>query len=260
MSVSVVMPSFNAERTVEQAIASVLSQTYREFELIVVDDCSTDGTYEIAARAGRDDKRVRLLRNKENQGVARSRNIGVQAARFEWVAFLDSDDMWRPEKLEKQVRLVGGNGVRSICFTGSTFMDEDARRIPYELSVPGEISRRELLKQNLISCSSVLVKKETLLQYPMHGDAMIHEDLATWLKILEKEDCAVGLNEPLLVYRVHKASKSGNKLHAAEMQWRTYRYVGISMPWAAYYFLIYTVRSLRKYSRIHRNFRQKTTG
>lgn len=252
-AVSVVMPAFNAEKTIGQAIQSVLSQSHSNLELIIIEDYSADRTLEIAENYGKNDQRVRVFRNTQNQGVAKSRNIGVEAARFGWVAFLDSDDMWQPDKLEKQIALVREHPQCSVCFTGSAFMDGGAQQYEYNLAVPDRITYRELLKQNLISCSSVLAKREALRRYPMHSDAMIHEDFATWLKILKKEAYAVGLNEPLLIYRIHESSKSGNKLRAAKMQWRTYRHVGLNLFQSVYYFTIYAGRSLGKYTRIHRS-------
>ncbi len=250
ISVSVVMPAFNAEKTVAQAISSVLAQTHRNLELLIVDDNSTDRTSEIAAEYARRDPRVRCFKNPRNLGTAGSRNFGVERAGFEYIAFIDSDDMWAPEKLEKQLTLLKKDPHSSLFFTGSAFMDESGNRYAHKLCVPEHITYRQLLKQNLISCSSVLARRETLICHPMQEAAGIHEDFATWLSVLRSEGSAAGLNEPLLIYRIHGSSKSANKLRAAGMQWRTYRHVGLNSLKAAYYFVFYAVRSLRKYRRI----------
>lgn len=251
--VSVVMPAYNAEKTIRSAIESVLRQTFGDLELIVIDDCSRDGTVQIAEEYCRCDDRVHIQRNAVNLGVSESRNNGVRAAKSDWIAFLDSDDLWEPEKIEKQLNVIEENPVLSLCFTGSAFVDESGKKYGFSLSVPERISYKDLLKQNLISCSSVLVRKELLLLYPMKNDPLIHEDFAVWLQILRDEPFAVGINEPLLIYRLSGSSKSGNKLRAAKMQWRTYRYIGICGPKAAVYFIVYAFRSLHKYFNIKRS-------
>ena len=250
--ISVVMPAFNAEKTIGQAIRSVLNQTHKKLELIIIDDASTDKTLPIATEYAQTDARIRILRNSENSGVSCSRNSGVKAASAEWIAFLDSDDMWMPDKLERQCRTVLNSPSCSICFTGSSFTDERGQPCDYTLSVPGRLTYYDLLKQNLISCSSVLVKKKLLEKYPMAEDPMIHEDLATWLNILKYEPYAVGINEPLLIYRFHKSSKSGNKLRAAKMQWKTYQTAGISRIKSIPYFVIYAWRNIKKYLHIQK--------
>lgn len=245
--VSIVMPAWNAEKTIGQAIQSVMDQTHENFELIVVDDGSDDGTLSIAKAYSERDCRIRVLENTKNLGVSQSRNNGVQAARYDWIAFLDSDDLWEATMLETQVRTILRDSGCSICFTGSAFMNERGEKYGYTLSVPERMTYRSLLKQNLITCSSVLVKKEALLRHPMHNDPLIHEDFALWLQILREEPYAVGINEPLVIYRLSKSSKSGSKLRAAKMQWRTYRYIGLRPMSAIAYFVIYANRNLHKY-------------
>ncbi len=254
--ISVIMPAFNAEKTIEQAIRSVLNQTYQNFELIIVDDCSNDRTLSIARALSGKDYRVRILMNKENLGVSQSRNNGVEDAKSDWIAFLDSDDMWLPEKLEKQVSAIFAEASGPICFTGSSFINDENQKYGYILTVPPYITYYDLLKQNLISCSSVLVKKESLLKHPMYNDPMIHEDYATWLKILKEEPYAIGINEPLLIYRLSKYGKSGNKLRAVQMQWRTYRHIGIRRNKAISFLTIYMLRNLRKYACIRKSLRR----
>ena len=251
--VSVVMPAFNAEKTIAQAIQSVLNQTYKKLELIIVDDASIDHTLQIAMAYAKNDARIRIIENMENLGVSCSRNHGVELALGGWIAFLDSDDMWQLDKLEKQCKAILINPSCSICFTGSAFIDEYDHFYRYILPVPEQISYRELLKQNLISCSSVLAKKETLKLHPMICDPMIHEDYATWLKILRDEPYAIGINEPLLIYRIRKHSKSGNKFRAAKMQWRTYKVVGIDWFNSIQSFAAYAWRNLQKYAQIRKS-------
>lgn len=258
--VSVIMPAYNAEKTVAQAVKSVLGQTHRKLELIIIDDCSVDATVNTALKLADDDNRVRVFRNGTNSGVAVTRNQGVASAAGDWIAFIDSDDMWEPQKLEKQLRAISAYPQCSICFTGSAFIGEENQNYRFIMEVPPKITYSDLLKQNLISCSSVLVKKKTALKYPMKGDPMIHEDFAVWLCILQNEPYAIGINEPLLIYRLSKSGKSGNKLRAAQMQWRTYRCLNICTKETIRNFVIYILRSFRKYTAIQNSVQPQAKG
>lgn len=241
--VSIIMASYNAERTIRQAIQSVIDQTYTEWELLVINDCSSDHTSDIISSFA--DERIRLLNNSTNLGVSTTRKVGLDAARGEWIAILDSDDQWMPEKLEKQMKYANRKGAEFV-FTGSSFMDENGELINWQLHVPPTIEYHELLKQNLISNSSVLIKRRLFCAYYSMDDRM-HEDFAIWLKITRDGHIAYGIDEPLLIYRLSNSSKSSNKLKAARMNWRTYRYIGLSPLISAYNMCWYTAKGLRKY-------------
>lgn len=251
--VSVVMPAYNASATIAQSIESVLQQTHAALELIVIDDCSTDDTRQIAEDYARRDHRVCVLHSEMNGGVSDARNRGVAAAQYEWIALLDSDDCWEPEKLAFQMDAVQKNPQCPLFFTGSAFVDENGCRSGYVLHVPQRVTKQELLCQNVISCSSVLVKREMLCRFPMYHDRRIHEDYAVWLRILQEIPYAVGIDRPLLIYRISASSKSGNKLRAAGMQWRTYRHIHLPMVKSCVCFVQYAVRNLRKYHGISKN-------
>lgn len=181
--ISIIMAAYNAEKTIEQAINSVLSQTYPDFELLVVNDCSTDKTAMLAEAIVKKDGRVRLISNEKNSGVSYTRKHGLEEASGEWVAILDSDDAWAPEKLEKQIKLQKKTNA-DLLFTGSAFMDADGKPIDWYLAAPAEVTYRQLLKQNVLSNSSALVRKELYAKYYAVGDGM-HEDFAMWLNILK---------------------------------------------------------------------------
>lgn len=243
--ISVIMAAYNAERTIAQAIESVLAQTYGNLELLVIDDCSSDQTVVIVNKFARNDARVCLIQNEKNLGVSYTRKHGLQKANGEWVAILDSDDAWAPDKLQKQVNLQAKTGAE-LLFTGSAFMDADGNEIDWYLHAPATLTYRQLLKQNLLSNSSALVKKELYEKHYAVGDAM-HEDFAIWLGILKDGRKAYGVDEPLLIYRLDQHSKSGNKVKAAMMNWNTYRYVGLN-PFAAFYYECwYVLKGLLKY-------------
>ena len=244
--ISIIMAAYNAEKTIGIAINSVLAQSYTDWELLVINDCSKDRTAEIVTAYT--DPRIRLLQNEKNSGVSISRKKGMEVANGEWIAVLDSDDAWTPDKLEKQIKLANDTGAE-LVFTGSAFMDDDGKPIDWQLHVPTTLSYRELLKQNLVSNSSVLVKSDLYRRYYAIGDGM-HEDFAIWLGITKEGKDAYGIDEPLLIYRLAKSSKSSNKIKAAKMNWKTYRYVGLNPVSSAYYMCWYIVRSIRKYKNL----------
>lgn len=248
--VSVIMPAYNAEKTIAAAIASVVGQTYPRWELIVINDGSTDRTASVLQALAGQENRINIL-STPNSGAAAARNCGIAAANGSWIAFLDSDDAWEPRKLEIQMDALRRDRTIDLIFTASAFMDEEGRRLSYCLPVPREITYRKLLKQNVISCSSVIVRKELAVRYPMKGGD-IHEDYALWLSLLRDGCKAYGINEPLFIYRLSPRSKSGNKRKAAFMTCRTYRAVGLSLPETAYYFCWYAWRGMRKYRALKR--------
>lgn len=243
--ISIIMAAYNAEKTIVKAIESVLAQTYANFELIIVDDCSTDKTAQLAEAFAAKDNRVRLVKNKENSGVSKTRLNGLNLSEGEWIAILDSDDAWAMEKLEKQTTLQERTGA-DLLFTGSAFMDFEGEPINWYLHAPSEVSYRQLLKQNVLSNSSALVRRELYARHYVVEDGM-HEDFAIWLGILKEGRKAYGVDEPLLIYRVSKGSKSGNKFKAAKMNWNTYRYLGLNVFAALYYECWYIVKGLLKY-------------
>ncbi|WP_243137713.1 glycosyltransferase family 2 protein [Faecalibacterium prausnitzii] len=249
--ISIIMAAYNAEKTIEQAIDSVLSQTYTNFELLVVNDCSADRTAELVKSIAAKDSRVRLISNVKNSGVSYTRKHGLEEAKGDWIAILDSDDAWEPEKLEKQIELQRRTNA-DLLFTGSAFMDSEGHPIDWYLHAPKEVTYRQLLKQNVLSNSSALVRKELYAKHYAIGDGM-HEDFAIWLSILKKGTKAYGVDEPLLIYRIAKSSKSGNKVKAARMNWNTYRYVGLNLMEAIYYECWYIFNGIRKYRNLRNN-------
>lgn len=251
MLISVIMPAYNSEKYIAKSIESILSQTYKNFELIIIDDCATDRTAEIIDIYCKKDNRIKKITNEKNSGVAYSRNQGVFQSLGDWIAFCDSDDVWEEAKLQKQVELLKKNNKEPLLiYTGSSFIDDGDDKYDYIMQVPERVIYRELLKQNVISCSSVLVKKEVLENIKMKHDE-IHEDFLSWLRILKKYDaCAYGINEPLLKYRLTKNSKSRNKIKAAKMTYMVYKKIGLNFFERIYYMSCYIRRSLNKYGKI----------
>lgn len=243
--ISVVIPSYNSADTLFQAIDSVLCQTTKTpLEILVIDDNSTDETMEKMGRYGEND-RVRYIRNETNLGASASRNRGVKLAKGEYVAFLDADDYWAPEKLEKQERAMAKTGD-VLCCTGREVIQEKTAETSRIFSVPEKITYRKLLRGNVIGCSSVLAKRSVLLEFPMEKDEC-HEDYLDWLRILKKYGTACGVNEPLLKYRLSTTGKSGNKLHSAGMTYRVYRELGMGTMHSLCCFFCYAWNGVKKY-------------
>lgn len=247
--VSVIMPVYNAERFLRQAVDSVLTQSYSDFELILVDDCSTDGSYDILCEYENKDKRVRVFKNEQNKGVSYTRNFAVSKANGEYIALIDSDDMWRKDKLSKQMSLIEKYPDTDLCYTASAFVDTESVESDFVFNVPEQVTYKKLLKQNVASCSSVLIKKKWLVKYPMAHDNM-HEDFAVWLSVLKDGGKARGINEPLLIYRVAANSKSGNKFKSMGMTYRVYKYMGLNIFERCYYMCFYILSGIKKHGSI----------
>ena len=247
--ISIIMPAYNCEKYIGEAIDSVLAQSYRNWELILIDDGSVDNTYSIVKEYLQNDIRVSLLSNEKNIGVSAARNRGIEYAKGEWIAFLDSDDIWAPYKLEKQLAAAQENNGEFI-FTGSAFINEKGQPYKGIFEVPEKVSYKELRKQNVISCSSVLIKKKFFINIKMEGDDM-HEDYAVWLRILKTGITAYGVNEPLLIYRIHRNSKSWNKIKTVRMTYKVYRFIGLNPVSSAHFMAINLIRGIKKYKRIY---------
>ena len=246
--VSIVMPAYNCEKYVVEAINSILAQTYRNWELLVLDDGSKDNTLRIIEDFSQNDSRIKALPNGKNMGVSATRNRGIELASGEWIAFLDSDDMWKPEKLEKQFEIVEKEAAEFL-FTGSSYINEEGEPYKGIFEVPEKITYKKLRNQNVISCSSVLVKKKYFEHIKMEKDEM-HEDYAVWLRILKLGVTAYGVNEPLLIYRISRNSKSGNKMKTVKMTYKVFRFVGINPIGSAYFMMRHVIASVGKYKRI----------
>jgi len=246
--VSVVMPAYNCEKYITDSINSVIKQTYTNWELIVIEDCSRDNTLNVINDLQLLDNRIRVYKNSENSGVSKTRNKGIAEAKGDWIAFLDSDDLWEENKLDVQMQYAKKNNA-NFLFTGVRYIDENGEDYKGIFNVPEKVNYKGLLKQNVISCSSVFVKKSFFSDIQMENDN-IHEDFCVWLKILRIEDYACGINEPLLIYRISRNSKSGNKIKSLKMAYRTYRYVGINPIKAWYLMFFYIIKNVKKYKNI----------
>lgn len=189
--------------------------------------------------------RCRIYRNNVNQGVAKARNTAVSLSEGEYIAFLDSDDWWADGKLKRQLRLIERTGA-VLCNTAREVMRPNGSSTGRIIATPHRIGINQLKRTNYINCSSVLVKREAVLKYPMeHSDAQ--EDYLTWLRILDEYGEAVGINVPLMKYRLTVGGKSRNKLKSAVMTYKTYCYAGYGRVRSAFMMIAYTYNGLKKY-------------
>lgn len=245
--VSVIMPVRNLASHLDSSIGSVASQTYANWELLVIDDGSTDMSRVLALRWATKDSRIRVLENKGLPGVASARNIGIREAAGEWLAFLDGDDVWRPEKL--QIFLLRSLQVRShLFFSSYGLISETGTQARNYVEVPDKISYRKLLTQNSICTSTVMVRRDVAERF--HFSSVPYSDFASWLQIIKQEGDATGILEPLTDYRIRKGSLSRNKAEAVPKVWHIYRSVLLlSAPASAFLIIVYSFRSLYKHLR-----------
>lgn len=241
---SVVMTVYNAEKYLRQAIDSVLKQTEGRFELIIVNDCSKDASEEIIKSYT--DERIRYFKNEKNLKVSKTRNFGVSQAKTNLIAFIDSDDVWLENKLEKQLAFMKKTGAR-ICYGACGFIDDDGTLLNKVFDVPEKVSFKKLLKQNVITPSLSMFDKELLIKYPFEADE-VHEDFVASLKMLKHENiCAYGISEPLILYRLTTNSKSRNKFKSMVMTYKSYKLLGLNIIQRLYNLPFYVLNGLKKY-------------
>lgn len=243
--VSIVVPVYNAEKYLAYTIESVLNQTIDNWELLLIDDCSTDKSRELMQKY--EQAKVRCLYSKKNAGPANARNIGLEEARGRYLALVDSDDVWEPDKLEKQLAFMQKNKY-DFTFTSYEFADEDGNRNGVIAHAPKEVDYKSILKSSTIAPSTVIIDRENiaddLLRMPL---GVAREDAATWMQILKQGYVAHGMDEVLTVYRRHAGAYSGNKLKAVAGKWELYYKVeGFSVFKAIYYVLVNTWAAVKR--------------
>lgn len=247
VKVSVIMPAYNAQRFIEEAIRSVQKQTVEDWELLVIDDNSTDRTCEIVEQLAKEDPRIILLKNEHNVGPAQSRNHGLEVSCGKYVAFLDSDDFWYEKKLEKQLALAEKRRA-GLVYSSYDIVDEEGKPDRSALIVPKELSFEDLLKNNVIGCSTVLLSKRAALLHRFQLN-FYHEDYIMWLELLQEGFRACGCTEVLVGWRYMKQTRSGNKWNSALMRWKIYRdYLHFPFLKSVRYFAQYAISGFRKYS------------
>lgn len=248
MKVSVIMPAFNAEDYIETTIRSVQSQTLSDWELLVIDDGSGDGTCQIVEKLAKRDSRIRLYSNAENRGTAYSRNRGLDLSRGEYVALLDSDDVWRPRKLERELERAEAESA-DLVYCAYAIVDELGRTVCEPFHVPEETDLSGMLKENVIGCSTVLLRRSAMSGFRF-SEEYYHEDYVLWLDMLRGGKRAMGVDEVLVDYRLRIGSRAADKVRCAAERWRIYRsFLGLGRGESLRYFGQYAWAGLAKYRR-----------
>lgn len=207
--ISIITPNYNCARFIAQTIESVLAQTYTNWEMLIVDDCSTDGSYEIAQEYAEKDSRIKVFRNEKNSGAAVSRNRAIEASSGEYVAFLDSDDLWLPEKLEKQIAFMQKHDC-DFSFTEYEHIDEENKRLHQIANVTKHLSYRKMMMHCWPGCLTVMYNQSVTGKIYAENIKK-NNDHALFLRVLKKCNNVMGMKEVLAQYRIRKGSISSEK-------------------------------------------------
>ena len=208
------MPSYNCGRYISETIRSVQAQTYQHWEIIFVDDCSSDNTEEIVRRFN--DSRICYFKNEKNLGAALSRNKALLEAKGRWISFLDSDDMWEPEKLEKQIRFMEGHDY-AFSYTNYCEIDEESKDTGVFITGPNYVTKAGMFAFCWPGCLTVMYDREKIGLIQI-GDIKKNNDYAMWLTVCKKADCYL-LDECLAKYRRGRAGSVSNHGYATLIRW-----------------------------------------
>lgn len=246
--VSIIVPVYHVEKYIVETMDCVRGQTYPDWELLLVEDCGGDKCAQIigqyAERTG--DTRIRLIHQPSNMGAARARNRGLAEARGRYIAYLDADDLWMPEKLERELAFMKEKKA-AFVFTGYEFANEQGMGTGKVVRVPETMNYKEALKNTTIFTTTVMFDTEKIDKALLEMPIMKSEDTALWWKVLRNGYTAYGLDENLAKYRRAGRSLSSNKLEAIRRIWNLYRRAeGMSILNSAYHFCFWAVRAVKR--------------
>ena len=245
--VSIVVPVYNVEKYIKETITAIEQQTYANWELLLINDCSSDRSVEIIKEYEKKDPKIKLINLEKNSGAAVARNKGIENANGKYIAFLDSDDLWEENKLDKQIEFMEKNKY-DFTYTAYDFADEEGNKINKKVNVPEKLTYKQALKNTTIFTSTVVFNIESL------GKELIYmpnvrrgQDTATWWKVLKTGVIAYGLNESLSLYRRSNNTLSSNKIKALKRTWNLYRNVEkFSRLKSSYYFCFYVFNAIKR--------------
>ncbi|EGQ9770503.1 glycosyltransferase family 2 protein [Vibrio alginolyticus] len=241
--VSIIMPTYNSTDTVVESIQSVLSQTYKNWELIIVDDRSTDNTWQVIQTYADKYDNIRVYQNKENLGAGASRNFAIEKAKGRFIAFLDSDDLWTEDKLSEQIAFMLENDYPLTYTHYSRFTSEEELSV---VTAPEYTTYKKLMYSNVIGCLTAVYDAQALGKRYM---PLIRkrQDMGLWLDILKDTPKAYCLPKPLAKYRMD-SGMTANKFSVLSYQWKFYRdVVGLSLPRSLFTFSVYAVKGTMKH-------------
>ena len=245
-TVSIIVPVYNAEKYIEETIRHVAAQTYRDWELLLVVDGSRDRSIQVIRdyQEAENESRMRIIDRAENVGAARARNVGLQKATGRYIAYVDADDLWMPEKLERELQFMKEKQA-AFVFSGYEFADEGGAGTGKVVHVPEQLDYRKALKNTTIFTSTVLFDTERIPRELLEMPNIKSEDTALWWKVLRNGYTAYGLDQNLVLYRRPARSLSSNKLEAIRRIWNLYRRAeGLSVPDSLYNLCFWAVRAV----------------
>lgn len=213
MMISVIIPCYNCGNFVQETLDSVTNQTYSDFEIIAIDDCSNDNTLSVLEKYSENEDRLKIYKNKDNLGVAQTRNKAAELAKGKYIAFLDADDVWVRDKLEQQVLILENDKKVDLSYTSYTLYNETLQNIISVYNVPTNVVYQDMLYENFIGLSTVVVRRDVFLRFKM-SDEYIHEDYVLWLKLLKNDYKFLGINKSLMKYRVFQGSRNASKFNS----------------------------------------------
>jgi len=219
--VSVIMPCYNMERYIAETIASVQRQTYSNWELLIVDDASTDHTADLVKKLQNEDDRIQFHVKPKHSGIADTRNQCLSMVQGRFLAFLDADDVWHPNKLERQLAFMMEHNI-GFSYSSYDCIDDDGRPLEKTVKAIMNLNHDAYMHNTIIGCSTVMIDK-TIIGEVVVPYFRTSEDTATWLNILKKGYLAHAIGEPLTSYRIRQHSASSNKLKASYDLWKVYR-------------------------------------
>ena len=243
--VSVITPSYNSSKFIDECVNSVISQSYTNWELLIVDDCSDDSSKELLLDLERRDERIQVIFLDNNIGAANARNVAILKAKGKYIAFLDSDDSWDSQKLYKQISFMIKNEI-AFSYTSYQSISENGLDIIRIINAPYKMSYNNYLKNTIIGCLTVVIDKEKVGDFEMPSIRSSH-DMALWLLIMKRGFIAYGFNENLAKYRIVSSSNTSDKWAAAKDVWRVYRNLEkLSFFYSIWCFLNYAFNAIIK--------------
>ncbi len=244
--VSIITPTYNSEKYIQQTIQSVRNQTYQNWEMIIVDDCSSDDTIKIIEEIQKNEPRISLIKSDKNSGPAISRNKGIEKAKGKYMTFLDADDIWFEDFVQNSIDTIHKKGIHFV-FSSYKRSDEQLNFIYSDFIVPEKVTYTDILKSNSISCLTAFIDIGVLGKKFM-PEVYKRQDMGLWLKYLKEIPFAYGIKEPKAIYRIRENSLSRKKSDLIKYQWQFYRKVEkLSVISSIYYMVQWAVRGFLKY-------------
>lgn len=244
--VSIITANYNGEKYIIDTIKSVLSQTHKNWEMIIIDDASSDNSCNIINNFCKKDKRIRFIKLEQNSGPAVTRNKGIELANGRYITFIDNDDLWHKNFLQTMVSFIEKNNI-TFAYASYERKNESLEKDFGTFIVPEKVSYYDILKSCPISCLTAMYDTSKIGKMYM-PNILKRQDYGLWLRILKKVKYAYGVKTPLAIYRIRPNSVSRNKLKAASYQWKIYRDVEkFSLIKCCYYFVNYAINGIIKY-------------